>query len=235
MECPARAFAVDQGTHMRSTSPALLIGNYVDEMLFEGKCDRDLSSLMKKKEGTLLKTHSYILSIIDEMRSDKTFMKYVTGKTQEQLFFDIDGIPWKGKLDVIPNAFEDMIVDLKTAAKIDDWMYSARHGGRVPFYYARGYDIQAAVYCYAWKRDRFVLAIATKTKPSGRYLIEFPKEAISNAWQYVLANQHKVFHEYMKGTGFDYCQAPDCDHCAGKRKTILTMASVFTPKEDTPF
>jgi len=232
-ECSARAYAAQTGEYIRPNSSALIEGSYVDEMLFETTQTVDISSLYKK-DGDLKKANEYLKTIVQDVKNDPIFWKFLEGDYQQQKLFEINGIPWKGKLDVMPTHFSDMIVDFKTAAKIDDWMFSERFGARVPFIYARGYDIQGALYCEAWGKQRFTLAIATKQTPSGRYIIEIPKEMLTNALEYVKAHQELVFSQ-MQGENLEYCKSPDCAYCRGKRPTVIGMADIFVPKEETPF
>ena len=234
MECSARAYAEHSGEIVRASSDALIIGSYIDSMLFNEEVTVDTSSLYKK-DGMLKKTNAYLTTIIDDIQEDKEFWKYLEGDYQKQKFFDFEGIPWKAKLDVDPTHFPDAIVDFKTAAKIEDWIYSKRFGHRVPFWYGRGYDIQGATYCEAWDRKRFILAIATKQEPSGRHIIEIPEAMLIQAREYIVSNQETVFAQ-MHGEKIEYCNDPECKYCRKNRKTILTVADVIsTDKEERPF
>ena len=53
--------------------------------------------------------------IIDRIRSDELFMKFMSGEKQRIMTFDLFGVPWKMKMDsYLPNP----ITDLKSKAKI---------------------------------------------------------------------------------------------------------------------
>ena len=232
-ECSARAYAAQTGDFVRPFSTALIEGSYVDEMLFEEQVMVDTSSLYKK-DGDLKKANEYLRTIVQDVKNDPVFWDYLIGNYQMQKNFEINGLPWKGKLDVMPDNYPDTIVDFKTAANISEWLQSKRFEARVPFIYARGYDVQGAIYCEAWKKKRFILAIATKQSPSGRHIVEIPKEMLDNALEYVKANQELVFQQ-MQGNKLEYCKSPDCTYCRGKRPTVPVMAGIFLPREETPF
>ncbi len=228
MECSAKAFAEQIGEYVRPQSKALAQGSYVDQALTGEETTNDLSCLFKQN-GELYSDCKFLETIVDDIRGDALFMEYLTGETQKQLDFEIDGMPWKGKPDYILND-KNMVVDLKTAVSMTDWNWSNRFKGKVPFYYSYGYDIQGATYCHATGLDRFILAICTKSKQSARYLIEIPKEMLDNAMMYVRENQEKVW-EQVKGENIEYCDNPNCPYCASRKKTVITMAEVFIPGE----
>jgi len=237
IECPARAYAELIGETIRPSSSALIEGSYVDSQLFGGEDDVDISSLFKK-DGTLYKDKLYLNTIVQNINEDDEFMSYIRGDTQKEYLFEIGGLPWKAKVDVIPEAHENMVVDFKTAKNMNDWMYSKRFSSKVPFYYARGYDIQGAVYRIATGLSRFVLAIATKTEPTAKHILEIPEEMLDQAKMYILDNQEKVW-EWMKGNNLDYCTDDSCAYCRLRRKSIIKTAPTFigndVGKEEIPF
>jgi len=232
-ECSARAYAVQEGEHIRPFSSALVHGSYVDELLFETFQTVDTSSLYTLK-GELRSDAKYLKTIVQEIKDDEGFWRYLKGDYQQQKLFEIEGVPWKGKLDVLPYEFDNMIVDFKTAKSIDDWAYSERFQQRIPFYYARGYDIQGAVYTHAWEKERFVLAIATKMTPSGRYIIELPREMLDKAMDYVIQYQELVFDQ-MQGRKLEFCGNESCEYCRSRKPTILNMAPVISARGESPF
>jgi hypothetical protein len=74
-------------------------------------------------------------------------------KFEEPAIKEIGGVLWKGKADIVTN---DLIIDLKTTGKIDDFKYSARR---------YNYDSQAWIYNQLFGKPMIFIVVE---KGSGR-------------------------------------------------------------------
>lgn len=238
-ECACRAYAEDCGEYVRPVTEAFLTGSYVDAALFGEEFDLgEHYHVLYTQKDTLRSTYSYLEHMVQDAQNDAEFMAALQGSYQDQALFEIDGLPWKAKSDVLADYDPDLIVDLKTVGKMSERMFSKRFGCYVPFYYGRGYDIQGCVYREAFQRQKFQLAMLSKKKEvAGRYLMDVPKGMLDQALVYVKKNQELVF-EQMQGRQIDFCNDEDCRVCRERKVTI----AVSTPwiedmvtKEATPF
>ena len=150
-ECEARALAECKGEYKRPDTTALLVGSYVDAY-FEGTLENFKSEHPEifKKDGTLKADYAHANEIIERVEQDPMFMDYMTGEKQVIKTGEIDGFPFKIKMDVYrPN---ERIVDLKVVRSFErimgrsfidywhyDWqayVYHKIEGNNLPFYLA---------------------------------------------------------------------------------------------------
>ena len=170
--CEAAAMAQLRGEWEQPKSTALLVGSYVDAW-FEGTLDefRQEHPEIFKKDGTLKADYQQAEDIIERVRKDKVFMKYMSGRKQVIRTAELFGCEWKIKID---SRLRDSIVDLKVMRSMERIM------GR-SFVEHWGYDLQMAVYAAveekALKRKSPLstyLAVVTKQVPADLEVIEIP-------------------------------------------------------------
>ena len=148
MKCEAAAMAEIQGIYSPATSPALLIGSYVDAVLCgePGELDKfitdhpEVISSRGATKGELKAEFKHADVMIERCRRDDVFMSFLQGNYQVILTGSIGGVPVKGKLDVLA---KDKIVDFKSAK---DFELVWTSDGKVTFIESWGYDYQAAFY-----------------------------------------------------------------------------------------
>ena len=142
MKCPAMAMAKIKGEYEQGESRALLLGSYVDEML-TGTRESQMKFLEENHSDLFKKNGDYYADVnqaadtIERIKKQPLMMKYLAGKHQVIMTGEIEGVPFKIKMDSFKKC--EYIADLK-------YMASLRSPNLFqPMVKYWGYDIQAAV------------------------------------------------------------------------------------------
>lgn len=215
LNCEAAAIAEARGEWTRPDSTALLVGSYLD-----AKFDSDLAfnNWMKehpevlKRDGTLKAEYQQAERMYERVRKDPVFFYYTfIGFTQHILTGEIDGVPFKAKLDFyVP---DERIVDLKTVRSFDSVYLPGK--GRVSFAEAWNWPLQMAIYqeleghhlpCY--------LAVITKEDPCDYDVIEVP-QSVMDAEMDLLRSKLPRLEAIWNGS----IEPDRCGHCAYCRET----------------
>lgn len=166
-KCEAAAMAELKGEWKRPSTAALLVGSYVDAW-FEGTLDEFKADHPEifTKTGGLKADFVQAEAIIERVKQDPTFMRYMGGSKQEIRTAEMFGTLWKIKIDSYHN---DKIVDLKVMRSMERIMGKS-------FVEHWGYDLQMAVYAAVEGRDLATyLAVVTKQTPPDLEVISIPK------------------------------------------------------------
>lgn len=183
--CEAAALAESEGEFRREPSSALIQGQYVDAC-FTGNVEEFRGSHpdLFKKDGTLKSTYQVCEAAIARIEKDETAMEYLEGEKQVIVTGEIEGVPCKGKLDVLGDG---RIVDLKC---MRDFLPVWKDGERIDFIRAWGYDIQAYFYTELARQVTgktlpfYILAVTKETSPD-LLLVEIPDWLITSAGEVV--------------------------------------------------
>ena len=150
-DCEARALAECKGEYKQEPNAAMLLGSYVDAY-FEGTLEEfeENHPEIFKKDGSLKADYVHANTIIARIHRDPLFMEFMSGDKQVIKTGEIDGFPFKIKMDSYHPG--RMIVDLKIMRSlerimgrslVDHWqydlqggVYSAIEGNNLPFYLA---------------------------------------------------------------------------------------------------
>jgi len=161
LNCEAGALAEIKGEYQMEQSVSLMVGSYVDAH-FEGS----MKEFTENNPGIFTKNglkaeYKNAENVIERINRDELFVKYLSGQKQVILTRDIDGIPFKCKIDSYHP--EKAIVDLKVMKDFDGiW----KDGLKLHFIEAWGYDTQGAIYqAVEGNNLPFFIAAATKEKP----------------------------------------------------------------------
>lgn len=214
-DCEARAIAELNGDYQRETTVALLVGSYVDAH-FESTLDifKAQHPEIFTRQGDLKSEYRQAEYIIERITRDQLFMKYMAGEKQVIKTGEIDGVPFKTKIDSYHP--DKCIVDLKV---MRDFQSIYKPGeGRLNFIEAWGYDIQGAVYqAIEGHSLPFYIAAATKEKEPDLAVIHIPQPNLDVQLEIVKANVHR-FHDLKQGIG-EPIRCEKCDYC--KRTKVL--------------
>ena len=209
-ECENKAMATIRGDYVRPTTNAFLMGGYVDAF-FSGEMQEFIKSHYGEiymKNGKPKADFVKCDAIIDTIRNDDYFMSYYKGQSQVILTGRIANVAFKGKLDML---FDDKIVDMKLMKDTSDvWVDGI---GKVPFWKAYGYDIQASiyqelVYQKTGKRLPYYLAVATKQDTPQKHIIRFSQDTIDSAMNHVMEKAPR--YDAVKG---GILKPTECGHC----------------------
>lgn len=144
--CQARTLAEIRGEYVRPTTPALLIGSYVDAYFegadsFEAFC-RSHPEIFNSRTGNLKSDYVKANRMIERALLDETFMEYASGETQKIFTGSIFGFPFKAKFDFYRPGVR--IADLKTTKSFESVYVEGE--GRLSFAEAYHYPLQMAIY-----------------------------------------------------------------------------------------
>lgn len=186
LNCEAAALAEAEGKYKREPSSALIQGQYVDAY-FTGNVEefRAAHPELFKKDGMLKATYEVCEKAIARLKREPMALEYLEGEKQVIVTGEIEGVPCKGKLDVLGDG---RIVDLKC---MRDFEPRYKDGERLDFIRAWGYDIQAYFYTALVKQTTgelwpfFILAVTKEAEPD-LMLVELPDWLINSAGEVVL-------------------------------------------------
>ena len=210
MRCEAATMAYLRGEYERETTTALLVGSYVDAF-FEGTLEQFKAENPQifKKDGSLKAEFSKAEEIIEKIKSDPLFMKFLSGDKQKIITFKEFGTNWKIKMD---SYIKDVcIADLKTARDIKGlpkWRY----------------DIQGAVYQRGVEKKTknklpFYLAVATKEDIVELGIFQIPQSTLDLALEEVGENMPHLIE--VKAGKIEPTRCEECDYCKRTRKTVI--------------
>lgn len=214
-KCPAMAVAELSGNYERDFSKALLLGSYFDEAL-TGTQKSQQKFLFENEKDIFKKTGGKYAEFVqaDEtvalVEAQPLMMHYLSGKHQVIMAGEIEGVPFKIKMDSYkPGKF---IADLK-------YMASLRSPNLFePMIKYWGYDIQAACYQEIVRQNTgeklpFIFVVATKEKPAHLEVGEISQWNIDEALEIVRKNI-KRFQAIKNGElEAERCEDYNCDYC----------------------
>lgn len=224
LKCPAMAMAELRGEYDPERGRALLLGSLFDEMLTGTKKSQDefieknRSELFKKK-GEPYADVEQALETVERVRKQPLMMHYLSGKSQKIMTGEIEGVPFKIKMDSFGQ--DEYISDLK-------YMASLRSPNLFePMVKYWKYDIQAACYQEIVRQNTgkllpFYFVVATKEKPAHLAVGQISQWNIDEAMEIVRANIVR-FQKIKTGElEADRCEDYGCDYCTSTK--IITEA-----------
>ena len=222
MKCPAMAMAKLRGEYDEEYGRALLLGSYVDEML-TGTRESQMEFLEQnhndlfKKSGDPYADVGQTIATIERVREQPLMMKYLDGMHQVIMTGEIEGVPFKIKMDSYKEG--EFITDLK-------YMKSLRSPNLFePMVKYWGYDIQSAIYQEIVRQNTgdklpFMFVVATKEQPTHLAVGEISQWNMDEALSVV--RKHIVEFQNIK-TGqltAERCEDYGCDYCT--RTKVIT-------------
>jgi hypothetical protein len=239
MDCELGALAELHEAHERPETTALLVGGYVDAY-FAGELPRfkERHPDIFKRDGTLKADYVQAEEIIARIRDSELASAMLGGIKQPIFTGEIDGIPFRGKADILltgpqcadicerwPAMSEQLLmadgalVDLKVMRDLGAVWKPGQ--GRTSFVEAWRYDLQMAIYqrLEGHRLPCFILAVTKETVPDLR-LIHIPQYALDIAWE--AARPVALRAEEIKRGHIAPTRCGRCDWC--KKTRILEGA-----------
>ncbi len=224
LKCPAMAMAKLKGEYVPEYGRALLLGSFVDEMLTGTMKSREKfveenRSELFKKNGDPYADVAQAMETIERVKKQPLMMHYLGGKHQKIMTGEIEGVPFKIKMDSFdPNEY---IADLK-------YMASLRSPNLFePMVKYWGYDMQAA--CYqeivfqnTGKRLPFYFVVATKEKPAHLAVGQISQWNIDEAMETVRGNIRHFQAVKDGNVEAERCEDYGCEFCTSTK--IITEA-----------
>lgn len=223
-KCPACTMAKLRGEWQEEKSKALLLGSYVDEALtgteksFQ-QFQIDHAEDIFKRTGGKYAEFVQADETIERIRKQPLMMHYLTGEHQRIMTGEIEGVPFKIKMDCYrPHEF---ISDLK-------YMASLRSPNLFePMIKYWGYDLQAACYQEIVRQNTgetlpFIFDVATKEKPAHLAVGQISQFNMDDALEVVRKNI-KRYQAIRNGEiEAPRCEDYGCDYCTTTK--MITQA-----------
>lgn len=226
-KCEAAAMAELNGEYTPERGRALVLGSFVDEML-TGTKESQAEFMFENKDELFKRSGDPYADVvqaaaaIDRVKAQPQMMKYLGGEHQVVMTGEIEGVPFKIKMDSYqPGEF---IADLK-------YMASLRSPNLFqPMISYWGYDIQAACYQEIVRQNTgkqlpFLFVVATKEKPSHLALGKISQWDMDEALETV-RKKIKRYQAIKNGEiEPERCEDYGCDYC--------TTTKIITEPIDT--
>ena len=235
--CEERAVAKYKGEYVQEITKAMLIGSILDS-LWEG-CDSnellerfpDCVSTRGSTKGQLKSEYLIALRMYERTLKDPTFAKLMSGNKQTIMTGNIEGLPFKIKMDSYVEGI--CITDLKTTkdSSMDCRYYIPDSGERLPFYLAMAYDVQLAIYREIVRQNtgdtlRCYLATIDKNDHPLPLTLELEPPVLDKALEYV---KSKVNYVTMLRNGEikNLARCGFCDFCRDTAVCQIISTSEF--------
>lgn len=219
LKCPAMAMAKLMGEYEPECGRALLLGSYVDEMLtgteesIKNFVVEHMPDLFKKNGDRYADVQQADETIV-RVRKQPLMMKYLSGQHQTIMTGEIEGVPFKIKMDSYDP--DEYITDLK-------YMASLRSPNLFePMVKYWGYDLQTACYQEIVRQNTgktlpFFFVVATKEKPAHLAVGQMNQWNMDQALDSVKKNIRR-FQKIKNGEiPAERCEDYSCDYCTGTK------------------
>jgi hypothetical protein len=219
LKCPAMAMAKLSGEYAPERGRALILGSFVDEMLTG--TEKSLAKFIEENRTELFKKNgepyadvAQAMEAVALVKKQQLMMHYLSGKHQVIMTGEIEGVPFKIKMDSYEP--DEYIADLK-------YMASLRSPNLfTPMVEYWGYDLQAAcyqeiVYQNIGKRLPFYFDVATKEKPAHLAVGQISQWNIDKAMETVKSHIRR-FQAIKEGkVEAERCEDYGCDYCTSTK------------------
>lgn len=211
-ECPAKAMAMLRGEWVEEKTDSLLVGSYVDAYM-SGTLEqfKEQNPEIFTQKGELKAGFKKAEDIINRIENDELFKKYISGDHQTILTGEIEGLPFKIKVD---SYFKDKNVctDLKVVKDFEG-IWNNKTNRKENFIEYWHYDWQAAIYAEIVRQNtgilpKYFIAAITKEKYSDLALLNIPEQDLLMQLEIV-----KSMIPYVKEIKEGKAPATRCEHC----------------------
>lgn len=219
LKCETMAMAKINGTHQQTKSRALILGSLFDELLTGTK--KSLEQFIAENKDELFKKNgepyadvAQTYETAEKVKQQPLMMYFLTGQNQKIMTGEIEGVPFKIKMDVFNK--DNFISDLKYMASLRS---PNLFESMVKYW---GYDIQGAVYQEIVRQNTgeqlpFYLNIATKETLPHMDVAEIKQYDLDDALENVkkLAPRFQAIKNGLIEP--ERCEEYDCPYCTSTR------------------
>lgn len=246
--CEARSMAMLNGEYEQEITKAMIIGSILDCLweLNDMPLEEKISTIANKfpecvssrgaTKGELKIEYKQAIQLYQRTLKDELFCKFMSGKKQVIMTGDIEGLPFKIKMDsYIPDV---AIVDLKTTqdASRNHRKYIADSGNWETFYSAMGYDVQLSIYREIVRQNTgktlrcYIAAIDKNAHPLPQ-IIELSPKLLDEALETVKAHIPTI-KMLKSGEVKTYCRCEECDYCRDTYKCKVLSSEEFETSDN---
>lgn len=219
LECEACALAKIKGEWIEETSKNMLVSSYIDAWMSDELEEfKELNPDIFLKSGELKADYKLANNVIEQIKADPMFLKYISGQNQVIMTGEISGVPVKIKID---SFFPDKaIVDLKSMATLD-LQWSDKEKKKLNFIDNYRYTLQAALYQEIVRQNTgkqlpFIIAVCTKEKYSRRALLQIPQDIMDSELQFL--KEYLPHLQKVKTGEITPTTCNECDYCISRQK-----------------
>ena len=188
LSCEAKTLAEFKGEWEEPTSDSILVSSYIDNAI-SNTLDmfKEQNPQIFTQKGELKAQYKIAEKVVEQIKADPMFFKYVSGENQVIMTGEISGVPVKIKID---SYFKDKaIIDLK-AMKDLELIWNNQTKQREPFLLAYDYILQAALYQEIVRQNTgkqlpFIIAVCTKQEYSERALLSISQNELDTKLEFI--------------------------------------------------
>lgn len=220
-KCEKAALAKLNGEWEEEKSDAILVSSYVDETI-SGTLDnfKEQHPEIFLKSGELKAQYKNAEEIVNQIKDDTIFYKYLQGEPQKIMTGEISGVPIKIKIDSYHK--DKAIVDLK-CIKDFNLIYNEGLHSKQNFIDYYDYVLQGALYQEVVRQNTdktlpFIIAAATKEKVSQRALLQIPQDVLDLKLEFL--KSYLPHLQEVKEGKVPPTECTHCNYCLSKKKTL---------------
>lgn len=240
--CEERALKAISGEYVQETTKALLQGSILDALWENDDPEYilerfpDCVSSKGPTKGELKAEFKDVMKWYQRTLKEEKFCQYMSGDKQTILTGEIEGLPFKIKIDSYLEG--QAIVDLKTTKTLDRTYryYIPDSGEKLPFYMAYGYDIQLAIYREIVRQKtgdtlNCYLACVDKESHPTCDIIELPQKLLDDALEGIKRNCETIIMLKNGEVTPVRCESSSCDYCRDTHKCEVLSTEEFELNE----
>lgn len=229
--CEFKATEKLAGRWTDEPNDAMLVGSYVDAWMDGADALKEFKATHPQlftQKGELYAKYKKADEVIERIKRDDYFMKFIGGEHQVIMTANLFGSPWKIKMDsYLPGK---AIVDLKVMSSITklEWV---RDIGYLDFVRYWGYDVQGAIYqkvveMNTGKKLPFYLACATKEDQPDIQIIQITQNYLDEALTMVETTMPRILSVRNGEAEPDKCNTCDCCRYHKVLKAPISIADL---------
>lgn len=218
LKCPACAIAKLKEEWKPQKTNALMIGSYIDAQ-YENTLEqfKNENPEIFKKDGSLKSEFIKAEEIIDRLKKDEMFSKYMSGEKQVIMTGKILEIPFKIKIDSFHK--DKCIVDLKVMKDMQPIWNGTEKQNFVEYY---GYDIQLSIYQEIVRQNTGLklpvfLCVATKETVTDLAILQVDNERLDFVMENIIKPMLLSINE-IKNEKIKAYRCEKCDYCKSTKK-----------------
>lgn len=220
LSCEAKTIAELKGEWIEEQSDSMKVSSYIDAWMSDELDDFKLKNpeiFTQKKE--LKAQYKIAEKVIEQIKNDEMFLKYISGDNQTIMTGEISGVPVKIKID---SYFKDkLIVDLKSMKDLE-LIWNNKTKQKENFIQSYDYVLQAALYQEIVRQNTdktlpFIIAVATKQEYSERALLSIPQDEMDLKLEFL--KQYLPHIKDLKEGKVEPTSCGRCNYCKSKYKT----------------
>lgn len=219
LKCEASAAA---GFRKPSTT-SMLVGSYVDAYISDefDEFRNEHPEIFNSRTGELKADFKKAEEIINIIKVDETMQQFLQGEKQKIMTGEIDGVPFKIKMDIYNEGVR--IVDVKIMANFNK-VWSDVQNKYCNFIEAYDYDIELAIFQEIVRQNTgvlppcFILSV-TKEEVPDKGVFQFPQEDLDEALR-IVRNRLPRIKKILNGE-IEPERCEKCEYCKLTKKVKI--------------